>query len=174
MSLKELVTESNSQMAELKKHIYAKRKQHGYFNSTKDNLKVGKILMSINYSKNYVNKEQQKTQCTHFGQNDFSVFAACCYFRLSNGDLVNENMAVIWEASNHSTIASHTFFVKIMLLMEMQLYLEKRSPSTYGVMSVLHKMQLVVEWCYRKRHHGKGAMDSVRVVMKNRVYSDTK
>ena len=53
MSLKELVAEFDSQMAELKKHIYVKRKQHEYFNSTKDSLKVGEILMSIDYSKNY-------------------------------------------------------------------------------------------------------------------------
>ena len=58
MSLKELVAEFDSQMAELKKHTYVKRKQHEYFNSTKDNMKVGEILMSIDYNENYVNKEQ--------------------------------------------------------------------------------------------------------------------
>ena len=31
MTLKELVAEFNSQMAELKKHIYVKRKQHKFF-----------------------------------------------------------------------------------------------------------------------------------------------
>ena len=67
MSLKELVVEFNSPLAELKKHIYVRRKQHEYFSSTKDNLKVGEILMSIDYSKNYVNKEQHEIQSAYFG-----------------------------------------------------------------------------------------------------------
>lgn len=57
MSLKELAAAFNSQIAELKKLIYVKRKQLEYFNSTKDDLKVREILMSTDYSDNYVNKE---------------------------------------------------------------------------------------------------------------------
>ena len=58
MSLKELAAAFNSQIAELKKLIYVKRKQLEYLNSTKDDLKVWEILMSTDYSDNYVNKEQ--------------------------------------------------------------------------------------------------------------------
>ena len=87
MSLKELAAEFNSQIAELKKHIYVNRKQLEYFNSTKDDLKVREILMSIDYSENYVNKEQQEIQSTYFGHECFSIFTGYCYFRLANEDL---------------------------------------------------------------------------------------
>ena len=113
VSLKELVAEFVSQMAELDKHICVKRKQHKYFNSIKDNLKVGKILMSIDYSKNYVNKDQQETQSAYFGHECFSIFTGCCNFRLANGDLVNEKMAVISEPSDHFRIAVYAYVLKI-------------------------------------------------------------
>ena len=54
--------------------------------------------MSIDYSEKYVNKKQQEIQSAYFGHECFSIFPACCYFRLANGDLINENMAVISEA----------------------------------------------------------------------------
>ena len=114
MSLEEFVAEFNSQMAELKKHIYVKRKQHEYFNSAKDNLKTGEIFISIDYRENYVNKEQQETQSAYFGHECFSIFTASCYFRLANGDLVNVNKAVISKASDDSRIAAHTCVVKMM------------------------------------------------------------
>lgn len=75
-SLKELEAEYNNQMTELKKHIYSKRKQYEYFNSRKDNLKVVEILMSIDYSENYVNKEQQVIRSAHFGHKCLSIFTA--------------------------------------------------------------------------------------------------
>ena len=69
--------------------------------------------MSIDYSENYVNKEQQEIRSAHFGHKCLSIFTACCYFCLGNGDLVNENMAVILEASDHSRRAGHTCALKI-------------------------------------------------------------
>ena len=69
--------------------------------------------MSIDYNDNYVNKQQQEIQSAYFGYEFFSIFTACCYFRLANGYLVNENMAVISKANDHSGIAAHTFVVKI-------------------------------------------------------------
>ena len=133
MSLKELVAEFSSQMAELKKHIYVKGKQHKYFNSTKDKLKVGEILVSIDYSENYVNKEQQEIQSVYFGHKCFSIFTASCYFDLANRALVNENMGVILEASDHCRIVANTCFIKIIdhVVSGNIALLKKRSPSTY-------------------------------------------
>ena len=69
--------------------------------------------MSIDYSKNYVNKEQEEIQSAYFVHEAFSIFTVCCCFCLANGDLINENLAVISEASNHSRIAANTCVVKI-------------------------------------------------------------
>ena len=69
--------------------------------------------MSIDYSENYVNKEQEEIQSAYFVHEGFSTFTVCCYFRLANGDLVNENLAVISESSDHSRIAANTCVVKI-------------------------------------------------------------
>ena len=40
------------------------------------------------------------------------IFTVCCYFCATNGELVNENISVISEASDHSSRAVHTCVMK--------------------------------------------------------------
>ena len=42
----------------------------------------------------------------YFGQDCFSIFTACCYLCDAGGKLINENVTVISEASDHSRIAA--------------------------------------------------------------------
>ena len=48
-------------------HISLKRYQNDYYNSLKNNLKHGQLLINVDYSKNYGNQEQQEIQSACFG-----------------------------------------------------------------------------------------------------------
>ena len=89
MNLTKLVNEFNTQVGTLKKHIFVKRCQNNYYNSLKNNLKCGQLLINVDYSKKYVNQEQQEIQSAYFGHECFSIFTACCYFGGTNGELVS-------------------------------------------------------------------------------------
>ena len=79
----------------------------------KNNLKYEQLLINVGCSENYVYQEQQEIQSACFGHECFSIFAACCYLRATNGELVNENITVTSEANDNSRIAVHTCIMKI-------------------------------------------------------------
>ena len=97
----------------LKRHIFIKRQQHAFYNSLKENMGVGELLMHDDYSENYVNNQQEEIQSAYFGHSTFSIFTACCYLKGEDGKLVNENVAVVSEASDHSRIAVFTCINKV-------------------------------------------------------------
>jgi len=89
----------------LKKHIHIKRLQNAKFNSLKANLEHNEVMIQVDYSKNYANKDQGQIQSVYFGQRGFSIFIACCYLNV-DGVLVNENVTVTSEANGHSRIVA--------------------------------------------------------------------
>ena len=79
----------------LKRHIHVKRIQHAAFNNVKANLQEKKeVLIQVDYSENYTNKDQSQVQSAYFGQKSFSIFTACCYLKV-DGVILNENVTVI-------------------------------------------------------------------------------
>ena len=49
------------------------------------------ILLHVDYSENYVNKEDEM-QSAYFGHDSFSIFTTCCYLRDADGKLFKENV----------------------------------------------------------------------------------
>ena len=90
----------------LKQQIFIKRHQHPAYNQLKENLKAGELWLHVDYSENYVNKQQNEIQSAYFGHDCFSVFTACSHLCDAGGKLINENVTVISEASDHSRIAA--------------------------------------------------------------------
>ena len=113
LNLTELLNEINTKVSTLKKHIFVKRYQNGYYNSLKKKLKFGQLLLNVDCSETYVKQDQQEIQSVYFGHKCFSIFTACCYLRATNRELVNENITVTSEASDNSRIAVHTCIMKI-------------------------------------------------------------
>ena len=56
-SHRELVNMFNTQMPVLKKHIFVKREQNTFYNNVKDNLEENEVLVHVDYSENYSNKD---------------------------------------------------------------------------------------------------------------------
>ena len=170
----------------LKRHIFIKRQQHAFYNSLKENMGVGELLMHVDYSENYVNTQQEEIQSAYFGHSTFSIFTACCYLKGEDGKLVNENVAVVSEASDHSRIAAFTCINKVFnhirdkhdLPLSVTLYIwsdgcaaQFRSRFVFRLLCNFER-SVKLCWYYNERHHGKGPMDGVGGTIKNLVYRD--
>ena len=100
---KSLTTTSNS----WKKHIYVKRQQHACYTKLKEELGENEVLLNVDYSENYSNIQQGEIQSAYFGHDSFSIFTD------KDDDLINENITIISEASDHSHIAAFTCINKV-------------------------------------------------------------
>ena len=96
----------NAHVRTLKRHVHVKRIQHTAFNNVKANLQEKKeILIQVDYSENYTNKDQGRVQSAYFGQKSFSIFTACCYLKV-DGVILNEIITVTLEANDPSRSAA--------------------------------------------------------------------
>jgi len=98
----------------LKRHIHVKRIQNHCFNNLEANLKPNEeILLQVDYSENYVNKDQAQIQSAYFGQRSFSILTACCYLNV-DGAIVNENIAITSGANDHSRSAAMSCWMRVL------------------------------------------------------------
>ena len=104
----------NSTILTIKTHIYRKRKQVASYKQWKLDLKPGEALIYVDYSESYSNSKQDEVQCAYFGQQNFSIFTFCSYYRDSGKDnLTKVPMAVISKSNDHSRIAAFSCIVTI-------------------------------------------------------------
>lgn len=85
------------------------------------------------------NLELQEIQSAYFGHECFSIFTACCYHCATNKELVNENITVTSERSDHPGIASHTCIIKVMSNCS-----PMKCTFSFGATTVLHNAGHVV------------------------------
>ena len=175
----------NNDLKLLKKHIYVKRQQHACYNKPKEELGENEILLHVDYSENYSNIQQGEMQRAYFGHDSFSIFTASCYLR-KDVDIINENISIISEASDHSRIVAVTRISKVFdfvrekhnLPPEVTLHIwsdgcagQFRSRYVFALVSQIDS-KVEVNWYYSERHHGKGSMDGVGGTIKNKVHWD--
>ena len=67
ISAEEAIDLFNSQFVTLKQHIYIKQKQVSCYNDIKDNLTNDQLLIHVDYSENYENRQQGEIQSAYFG-----------------------------------------------------------------------------------------------------------
>ena len=124
------------------------------------------------------NLELQEIQSAYFGHECFSIFTACCYHCPTNKELVNENITVTSERSDHPGIASHTCIIKVMFNCS-----PMKCTFSFGATIMLHNAghvvlnliawmdkRVKVERCYSKSYHGKGSMNGTGNTIKTKVF----
>ena len=173
----------NNDIEVLKKHIYVKHQQHACYNELKEELGENEVLLHVDYSENYSNIQQGEIRSAYFGHDSFSIFTACCYLR-KDGDVFNENITIISEASDHSRIAAFTCINKVFDFVrekhnfppEVTLHIwsdgcagEFRSRYVFALVPQIDS-KVEVNWYYNEKHHGKGPMDGIGGTIKNKVY----
>ena len=73
--LKEILTKS------FKMHVYNMSRQYSELKHLKANLKEDEIILSVDFSKNYDNKQHHEIQSAYFGHVAFTLYTAACYCR---------------------------------------------------------------------------------------------
>ena len=173
-----------------KNHIFIKRVQNRKYNDLKENLKEGEVIIHVDYSENYQNKNQDEIQSAYFGHSTFSIFTACCYLNVY-GKVINKNYIVTTEASDHSRIAAHSCIRVIVNALRKEYpnmfcpgnstvhiwsdgcASQFRSRFVFALMAHFDST-LNFSWYYNERHHGKGPMDGIGGTVKNVVYQHVK
>ena len=64
------------------------------------------VLIHVNYSKSYENKQQLEIQSAFCGHTRFSIFTACCYLRDAENKMICESVTNSSELSDHSRAAN--------------------------------------------------------------------
>lgn len=67
MSPKDVCEHFDEEIKTLTRQIYVKRAQHSYYNSLKENIDSGEMILHVDYSENYANKQQGERQSAYFG-----------------------------------------------------------------------------------------------------------
>ena len=86
------------------------------WNSWKKNLKENKVILSIDFSQNYENKQLHEVQSAYFSHENFTLYTTACYFHKSLGidsksdpnDLTMIPMATISNVTGHNRNAAFT------------------------------------------------------------------
>ena len=112
-SIDESIHLLNSTIKTLKHHIHVKRVQFKFYNDAKANLAKNEILIHVDYSESYENKQQREIQSAYFGHTTFSIFTACCYLRDVENKVISESVTIASELSDHSRAAAITCILKI-------------------------------------------------------------
>ena len=92
-------------MTNLKSRIFNKRQQHSPYVNIRENLMERELLINLDFSENYSNRNQNEIQSAYFGNNSFSLFTACAFY---NNQCKTEkvSVAITTEGSDKSKVAS--------------------------------------------------------------------
>ena len=177
-SLKQVINESirllDSTVKNLKHHIHVKRIQFNFCNNVKNNLTRNEVLIHVDYSESYENKQQREIQSAYFGHTMFSKMNC-------------ETVTITSELYDHSRAAAITSVLTVInhLIEKPQHLPHKTNPIAWSndcsaqfrfqfVFKLLSRIDssLNITWCYNERYHGKGSINGIRGTFKNCVNRD--
>ena len=147
------------------------------YKQQKLDLKPGEALIYVDYTESYSNLKQDEVQSAYFGQQNFSIFTSCSYYRNSGKDnLTKVPMAVISKSNDHSRIAAFSCIVTIvgelkkltnelhkMILWSNGCSSQFRSKFVFALLTHFDR-NIALQWDYNEAHHGKGLMDGVGTI----------
>ena len=110
LSVNDAAESFKQRIAVLKRHTFTKRTQATAY-EVKDTLKQNDLLIYVDYSENYNNKQEIQKAC--FGHASFSIFTACCYFKDESNSFNKQAITLTFETSNHSRNTSASCLQKV-------------------------------------------------------------
>ena len=80
----------------LKEHIFIKRVQNNAYDKHKAELSDD-LLVHVDFAESYRNDQQDEIQNAYFGNQSFSIFISCCYFKDVTSEVRNKSVVVVTE-----------------------------------------------------------------------------
>ena len=68
-------------MTNVKRYIFNKRQQHSTYVNIQEYLRGDRIANKLEFSRHYGNLKQNEIQSPYFGNDSFSLFTACLFFK---------------------------------------------------------------------------------------------
>ena len=137
------------------------------------------VLIHLDYSESYENKQQHEIQSVSFGHTRFSIFTVCCNLRDTKSKMICESVTISSELPDLSRAAAIRRVLTVIdhLRGKPQHVLLKNNSvlwsdgcfaqfqSQFGTDSSLN-----ISWFYNERHYNKGSMCGIGGTLKNSVY----
>ena len=164
----------------MKAHMYTKCRQFTEITQITGNLNEDKILIHLDYSKNYKCQHQSEIQNVYFCNKAFSFFTACRYYK-QNEKIQKLPIKVTTEQKEKwqrpclvSTQSSHSIDKINQTISNVHIVndgcaAQLCSRFVFNFLIIFQK-DVSVEWHYNEAHHEKTPMDDIGGTTKNLVH----
>ena len=82
--------------------MFVKRDQNDTYNKHKVEISNGDLLVHLDLTESYRNNQKNENQCAYFGNQSFSLFTSCCYFKGATSEIRNKIVVVVTENLDHN------------------------------------------------------------------------
>ncbi|XP_014672322.1 PREDICTED: uncharacterized protein LOC106812853 [Priapulus caudatus] len=185
LSGSECVDLLKEQISDVKYHYFLKRNQHAAFRAQKESLKANEIIIHIDFSENYDNRQQNAVQSAYFGCQSYTLYTACVYRKVGAG-LICDNYVLVTSSGEHSRTVAFNLN-KYLLELTVQkgqafdtvYFWSDGCAAQFKSKHCFHQLikfndNLKVCWHYFESHHGKGSVDGLGGCVKNTVFRKVK
>ena len=137
------------------------------------------VLIHLDYSESYENKQQHEIQSVSFGRTRFSIFTVCCNLRDTKNIMICGSVTISSELPDLSRAAAIRRMLTVIdhLRGKVQHVLLKNNSILWsdGYMAQFQSQfgtdsSLNITWFYNERHYNKGSMCGTGGTLKNCVY----
>ena len=170
----------DDQIAKIKVHSYLMHTQYKKYQDLKDNLKSNVIIVHVDFSENYDNKQQHAIQSAYFGYQSFSLYTVCVY-HMENDEVKTQSYAFVTETTEHSSTVVFGLNRYLLQMLKskfkfdtVHFFSDGCSAQFRSKHSFMHFTKydpsLKCYWNYFETSHGKGPVDGVGGTVKSVVY----
>ena len=88
-------------------HVYNIYRQFAELKHLKDNLKENQAIVTVEFSRNYDNKQAKEIQSAYFSHDTFTIYTAACYWK-EGGELKQCPLAIVSNEAQHDKNVAFT------------------------------------------------------------------
>ena len=146
------------------------------------------MLVHVNFAENYRNDQQNEIQSAYFGNQSFSLFTSCCYFKCTKSEIRNKSVVLVTENSDHGKMTSISCLKKGIDTVEIKcgksltnlvlwsdgMGAQFRSRFIFQLLTGKMFLNKPLYWFYNEPNHGKVPMDDVDGTINNVIFRKVK
>ena len=146
------------------------------------------MLVHVDFAESYRNDQQNEIQSAYFGNQSFSLFISCCYFKRTTSEITNKSVVGVTKNSDHNIITSMSCLKKVIDTVETEygksftsvvlwsdgMGAHFRSRFIFPLLTGTMFLNKSLCWFYNDKHHGKVPMDDVGGTIKNVIFRKVK
>lgn len=167
-------------------HDFIAKQQAEYFQTVKNNLEIGEVLVVADFSENYSFLLQNSVQGVYWNNRQATIHPFACYYRsidVNESKVVPLSLVIISDNLTHNTTAVYSFqeeltsFLKIKIpSISKIIYFSDGAvaqyKNRYNLVNLLHHeedFKIQAEWHFFATSHGKGPSDGLGGTIKRLV-----